>query len=163
MSQQRALDTSAPINAPDYDLFDLIGLAVATGTPVTPGTTPTSTPTGVAPLTWEGLVVATIPFVVVCTDNYVESLENFTISNTGTVAAVVSIQQFEYTATGAASPYGLAGPVIYSATVAAGANLTADNTKTRLTCTPGLFLAMFATSVGTPNVNFQGRTRFTPG
>ncbi len=157
--------SQAPLNAPDYDLFDLIGVATATGTPPANGTA-NPTVTGVAPLAWEGVSVSAVPFYVVCTDNFHLSLENFEIANLdGTNAKVVYVQQFVYNAAASTPPYGIAGPVIYSINLAASAQDKNDGTKVRLTCPAGSFLAMFAsgTYAGGATVSFAGRARFTPG
>ena len=174
MVQWRSLDATAPLNAPDSDLFNLIAFADAVGAPVAEGTMPSSGDlTGVAPLAWEGVEVSSVPFYVVDTDNFVLSLENWVIQNAVTVSSTAAavhvwLQQFQYNPAATVPPFGVAGPVIYPVNIAAAGNDKGDNTKTRLTCPPGFFLVMFAGEAAgafdsDTGVTFAGRARYTPG
>jgi hypothetical protein len=157
--------SQAPLNAPDYDIFDLLGVATASGSPPVNGTA-NPTVTNVAGLAWEGLQVSSEPFYVVCPDNYHLSLENWNIQNTDpTNWKQVYIQEFFYNAAATTPPYGIAGPVIYADYLPVNGVLNSDGTKSRLVCPPGYFLAMFATGTyaGSATVQFAGRARFTPG
>ncbi len=145
---------------PDYDAFDLLSTITAayggSGT------------TNLFPLLYEGIGSSTVPpagFIVVAPYNYHLGLDNLNIVNNTADAATVTIQLYTYTS-GKGTPYGTAGAVILTQIVAAGTQVTLDETRFRLSLGTGYFFVTYATGSGistTATVQVQARGRWTKG
>lgn len=142
----------------DYDTGDL--LAAITANWSGSGTT------NLFPLLYEGIGSGVIPpdgFLVPAPYNFHLGLDYLNVTNGTAAAATVNVQVYEFGT--ASAPFGTPGPVVLTLSLTAGTTLILDQTRFRLTTSPGFFFVVFTVdgTYSSDEITVNARARFTPG